>query len=140
MKSIAKYKNMFSEQQEENTLKMIEIPSYVSQNTNDVVSNLTSKGIECVVIGNGDKIINQSIVNTSIMTGEKIILLTNSNNYQMPSIIGWSRSDIIALMKLLNIPYEIDGYGYAVNQSIAKGTIITSDLSMNVTLSGTLEG
>lgn len=140
MKSIAKYKNMFSEQQEENILKMIEIPSYVSQNTNDVVSNLTSKGIECVVIGNGDKIINQSIVNTSIMTGEKIILLTNSNNYQMPSIIGWSRSDIIALMKLLNIPYEIDGYGYAVNQSIAKGTIITSDLSMNVTLSGTLEG
>ena len=140
MKSIAKYKNMFSEQQEENTLKMIEIPSYVSQNTNDVVSNLTSKGIECVVIGNGDKIINQSIVNTSIMTGEKIILLTNSNNYQMPSIIGWSRNDIIALMKLLNIPYEIDGYGYAVNQSIAKGTIITSDLSMNVTLSGTLEG
>lgn len=140
MKSIAKYKNMFSEQQEENTLKMIEIPSYVSQNTNDVVSNLTSKGIECVVIGNGDKIINQSIVNTSIMTGEKIILLTNSNNYQMPSIIGWSRSDIIALMKLLNIPYEIGGYGYAVNQSIAKGTIITSDLSMNVTLSGTLEG
>lgn len=140
MKSIAKYKNMFSEQQVENTLKMIEIPSYVSQNTNDVVSNLTSKGIECVVIGNGDKIINQSIVNTSIMTGEKIILLTNSNNYQMPSIIGWSRSDIIALMKLLNIPYEIDGYGYAVNQSIAKGTIITSDLSMNVTLSGTLEG
>lgn len=140
MKSIAKYKNMFSEQQEENTLKMIEIPSYVSQNTNDVVSNLTSKGIECVVIGNGDKIINQSIVNTSIMTGEKIILLTNSNNYQMPSIIGWSRSDIITLMKLLNIPYEIDGYGYAVNQSIAKGTIITSDLSMNVTLSGTLEG
>lgn len=140
MKSIAKYKNMFSEQQEENTLKMIEIPSYVSQNTNDVVSNLTSKGIECVVIGNGDKIINQSIVNTSIMTGEKIILLTNSNNYQIPSIIGWSRSDIIALMKLLNIPYEIDGYGYAVNQSIAKGTIITSDLSMNVTLSGTLEG
>lgn len=140
MKSIAKYKNMFSEQQEENTLKMIEIPSYVSQNTNDVVSNLTSKGIECVVIGNGDKIINQSIVNTSIMTGEKIILLTNSNNYQMPSIIGWSRSDIIALMKLLNIPYEIEGYGYAVNQSIAKGTIITSDLSMNVTLSGALEG
>lgn len=140
MKSVAKYKNMFSEQQEENTLKMIEIPSYVSQNTNDVVSNLTSKGIECVVIGNGDKIINQSIVNTSIMTGEKIILLTSSNNYQMPSIIGWSRSDIIALMKLLNIPYEIDGYGYAVNQSIAKGTIITSDLSMNVTLSGTLEG
>lgn len=140
MKSIAKYKNMFSEQQEENTLKMIEIPSYASQNTNDVVSNLTSKGIECVVLGNGDKIINQSIVNTSIMTGEKIILLTNSSNYQMPSVIGWSRSDAIALMKLLNVPYEIDGYGYVVNQSIAKGTIITNDLSMNVTLSGTLEG
>ena len=139
MKSIAKYKNMFSEQQEENTLKMAEIPSYVSQNTNDIVSSLTNKGIDCIVIGNGDKIINQSIMNTSIMTGEKIILLTNSNAYQMPSIIGWSRSDVIALMKLLKIPYQIDGYGYVTSQSIEKGTTITNDLSMSVTLSGTLE-
>ena len=139
MKSIAKYKNMFSEKQEENTLKMVEIPSYVSQNTNEIVTFLTNQGIECVVIGNGDKIVSQSIVNTSIMTGEKIILLTNSNTYQMPSVIGWSRSDVISLMKLLNIPYEINGYGYVTNQSIAKGTTITNDLSMNVTLSGTLE-
>ena len=78
-------------------------------------------------------------MNTSIMTGEKIILLTNSNAYQMPSIIGWSRSDVIALMKLLKIPYQIDGYGYVTSQSIEKGTTITNDLSMSVTLSGTLE-
>ena len=139
MKSIAKYKNMFSETKEDNILQTVEIPSYISQNTNEVVSNLTNKGIKCIVIGDGDKIINQSITNTNLIYGEKIILLTNSKEYKMPSIIGWSRSEAIKLFEMLNLPYELDGYGYINSQSITEGTVITSDLSLSATLSGTLE-
>lgn len=139
MKSIAKYKNMFSEQQEANKLDMIEIPSYVSQNTNDVVDELKNKGINCIVIGNGNKIIKQSITNEKLMYGEKIILLTNDKEYKMPSIIKWSRSEAIQLFKLLDIPYEINGYGYVETQSIEVGTVITPDLSIIVTLKETLE-
>ena len=139
MKSIAKYKNMFSEKQEENILEMIDIPSYISQNTSDVVNYLTSKGIKCIVIGNGDKIIKQSVNNTSLMYGEKIIFLTNDQEYKMPSIIGWSRNEAISLFKLLNLPYQINDYGYVIEQSISPETLITSDLSITVTLSGTLE-
>ena len=139
MKSIAKYKNMFSEKQEENILEMIDIPSYISQNTSDVVNYLTSKGIKCIVIGNGDKIIKQSVNNTSLMYGERIIFLTNDQEYKMPSIIGWSRNEAISLFKLLNLPYQINDYGYVIEQSISPETLITSDLSITVTLSGTLE-
>ena len=139
MKSIAKYKNMFSEKQEENILEMIDISSYISQNTSDVVNYLTSKGIKCIVIGNGDKIIKQSVNNTSLMYGEKIIFLTNDQEYKMPSIIGWSRNEAISLFKLLNLPYQINDYGYVIEQSISPETLITSDLSITVTLSGTLE-
>lgn len=139
MKSIAKYKNMFSEQQEQNKLDMIEIPSYISQNTNDVVTDLKNKGINCIVLGNGEKIIKQSITNEKLMYGEKIIFITNDKEYKMPSIINWSRNEVIALFKMIDIPYEINGYGYVELQSIEAGTVITPDLSITVTLKETLE-
>lgn len=139
MKSIAKYKNMFNEKEDENILNMVKIDNYSSLDVNSVVNDLSKKGIDCVVIGNGDKIIKQSLANTNLMNGEKIIFLTNSSEYRMPSIIGWSRSEAIQLFNLLNIPYQIDGYGYVINQSIEKNTVITNDLSINITLGNTLE-
>lgn len=139
MKSIAKYKNMFNEKEDENILNMIKIDNYSSLDVNSVVNDLSKKGIDCVVIGNGDKIIKQSVANTNLMNGEKIIFLTNSSEYRMPSIIGWSRSEAIQLFNLLNIPYQIDGYGYIINQSIEKNTVITNDLSININLGNTLE-
>ena len=139
MKSIAKYKNMFSEQQEQNKLDMIEIPPYVSRNTSDVVNELKYKGLNCIVIGNGDKIIKQSVTNEKLMYGEKLILLTNDKEYKMPSVINWSRSEAISLFNLLDIPYEISGYGYIETQNVEAGTIITPDLSIIVTLKEKLE-
>lgn len=139
MKSIAKYKNMFSETKEEETLNTIEIKSYLNQNVKDVTTTLSNQGLNVIVLGNGEKIIKQSIVNDYLISGEKIILLTDDSEYKMPSIIGWSRNDAIKLFNLLNISYTIDGYGYVTNQSIEKNTTITNDMNINITLSSNLE-
>lgn len=139
IKSISKYKNIFGEKEEENILELVEIPSYVSQNTQTVIETLKSKGITPVVIGDGDKIIEQSVKNVSLIHGEKIILLTNSAEYKMPSILGWSRNEILTLLSMLDIPYQMDGYGYAISQSIEAGTVITKDLMVTVTLQDTIE-
>ena len=135
MKSIAKYKNMFSETKEEETLNTIEIKSYLNQNVKDVTTTLSNQGLNVIVLGNGEKIIKQSIVNDYLISSEKIILLTDDSEYKMPSIIGWSRNDAIKLFNLLNISYTIDGYGYVTNQSIEKNTTITNDMNINITLS-----
>ncbi len=139
MKSIAKYKNMFSETKEEETLNTIEIKSYLNQNVKDVTTTLSNQGLNVIVLGNGEKIIKQSIVNDYLISSEKIILLTDDSEYKMPSIIGWSRNDAIKLFNLLNISYTIDGYGYVTNQSIEKNTTITNDMNINITLSSNLE-
>lgn len=139
MKSIAKYKNIFGEKTEENILEVIEIPSYISENTSEVVKKLKEKGINVITIGDGNKIIKQSIVNQTLIHGEKIILLTNSKEYKMPSIIGWSRKEAISLLEMLNIPYQIEGYGYVTTQSIDVETAITNDLSITVTLQDKIE-
>ena len=139
MKSIAKYKNMFSETKEEDTLNTIEIKSYLNKNVNDVTTTLSNQGLNVIVLGNGEKIIKQSIVDDYLISGEKIILLTDDSEYKMPSIIGWSRNDAIKLFNLLDISYTIDGYGYVTNQSIEKNTTITNDMNINITLSSNLE-
>ena len=39
----------------------------------------------------------------------------------MPSLNGYSRSEVIYLMNALGYDYEIDGYGYVTGQSIKAG-------------------
>ena len=140
IKSIVKYKNMFSEVNNQTTLKTIDVNSYINQNTSEVTNTLRSQGLNVIVMGSGDKIINQSKINTSLINGEKIILLTNSNDYKIPNLTGWSRNEIIELFNLINISYTIEGYGYVISQGILPNTIITSDMNINITLSNTLEG
>ena len=39
----------------------------------------------------------------------------------MPDLTGYSRSEAIYLMNTLGYKYELDGYGYVVEQSIKPG-------------------
>ena len=39
----------------------------------------------------------------------------------MPDLKGYSRSEVIYLMKTLNYKYELEGYGHVVSQSINPG-------------------
>ena len=55
----------------------------------------------------------------------------------MPSISGWSKKDVEALMNLINLSYEINGYGYVVSQSIDANTIITEDMMLIIELKDT---
>lgn len=138
MTNMAKYYNINGTNNEKETLNEYIIQDYTNKNIKDVSSNLENKNLDVVILGDGDKIINQyPSVNEKIIENEKVILLTNSTNIKMPSIKGWSKQQVEALTKLLNLNYEINGYGYVNTQSIEKGTIITNDLILSVELKDT---
>ena len=50
----------------------------------------------------------------------------------MPSVIGWSRNDIVRLCNMLGIECKINGNGYAVSQSIPEGSNISGVLEVNL--------
>ena len=50
-------------------------------------------------------------------------------------MIGWSKNEFITYMQLLNVPYEITGYGYITEQSIKAGSILDGSSLVKVTLS-----
>lgn len=135
MKSIAKYKNMFVEEQKEESLFTYEVKSYLNKKTEIVKKELEENNLDVVIIGTGDRIISQSILpNNKLIKREKIILLTNSTEYTLPSLKGWSRKEALQLFELLGIKYTINGYGYVVSQNIEVGTVVTKDMNVEIIL------
>ena len=50
----------------------------------------------------------------------------------MPSLIDYSRIDAISILNLLNINYEIEGYGFVTEQSVKKGDVLPSTIKITL--------
>ena len=135
MESIAKYKGMFSEVNKNVSLTKVRVGSYINKSTIEIQDKLSANGIDVILLGKGDKIINQYPSNgTTLISGDKVILMTNDSNVKMPKIIGWSRQDTIGLFKLVGMKYNVEGYGFVTSHSIEKGENINKDSVINITL------
>lgn len=90
-----------------------------------------------VVIGNGDKIVSQyPSKGDELLAGNKLFLVTNYTEVQMPNIIGWNSADVRTFANLVKIPYTINDYGKVTASSIAEGTVIDANSNLEVTLGG----
>ena len=136
MKNIAKYRNMFSsENNNSEDVKLITLDSYTNQKTEIVKAELENDKIKVVTIGSGDKVISQYPEKGSeVLSYDKVFLITNGDQGKMPDLTGYSRSEVIYLMKALGYNYEIDGYGYVTGQSIKAGELV-NDQTVKITLS-----
>ena len=138
IKSISKYENLSD--REDETSNEYKVESYVSKSIDSTVTKIEALGLKAIVLGNGNKIIKQyPNVGTELVSGDKVFLMTNSETYTMPNIIGWSKSDVIALCNLLNISYEFEGNGYVTSQSITTGTTITNESKLQITFASKYE-
>lgn len=140
VKDIAKYHDVgtYNEQNKEGSKYIVE--SFINKNVEEVRTKLNSYNIKMISVGNGDKIIKQSsIVGSSAVSGDTIIVITNDSNYTMPNVVGWSRKEIISLCNVLGISYEFEGYGYANTQSIQAGSKINDGDTLKVTLNNKID-
>lgn len=137
VKNISKYYNIYKEQ-ETTTEHVSTINNYLNQDLDQVVASLKENNITPIIIGTGKTIINQYPLNKTITSADKVFLLTNSTDYTLPNLTGYSKSDVETLLTLLNVSYTIKGHGYVVKQSIPENTKITSDLKIEITLESKL--
>ena len=137
IEEIASYAKLTESKNDTDFSKIIKVDNYISKNLGDTLSRLSESNIKVVGLGDGDYIINQyPSKNSTLLAGNKLFLLTNSNNFKMENIIGWSLSDVKTYCELIGLKLDVQGYGYVVSQSINAGEVI--DLN-NMTLSVTLE-
>lgn len=135
MKSIAKYRNMFSEEKSEENIEKYQIGDVVNQATSNVKNDLISRGMQVITIGTGEKVISASPSSDSvIVNGDKVFLVTNDSNWVMEDLRGWSRIDVMNYLNLIGVKVTFSGYGYVDTQSIVPGTAITEGSEMEITL------
>ncbi len=131
-KNIARYYNLFENQNNNNIEISNKMDNYINKKLDVVKQDLSKKNVSITVIGDGDVVIKQyPDKNTNLVYNDKVILLTNGKNNTMPSIIGWSKNDIIRLCKILNINYKFNGNGFATSQSIKVGDAVSGILEVN---------
>ena len=135
IRSIAKYKNMFNQLNNTEQSEAYEVSDYSNLKTSDIVDILKSHNINPIVLGSGDKIINQyPSKGTNVISGDLVVLVTNDSNILLPDFTGYSKKEFITLCNLMNLKYKIEGYGYISSQNITPGTSINEIEEISVTL------
>jgi penicillin-binding protein 2B len=139
---VAKYLNIFPTINNENNALIInyDMPNLLNKTTEDAIEILSKYSDKVIVIGDGDKVVNQyPSANMNINNKDKVFIVTNNNTLIMPYIINWSSRDIITYCNLTSLDCELEGYGYAYYQSIGANTLIDDDAVLNVKLKTNLE-
>ena len=130
MKNIAKYRNIFDEGKKINSeVTSLTLDSYINKQTKDVKTIMDQNKIKTIIIGDGDKIINQyPKKGETVISYDKVFLITNKGQNKMPDLSGYSRSETIYLMNTLGYKYELEGYGYVKQQSLKPGEDVNENI------------
>ena len=97
----------------------IVLEDYRNNITTSIVDKLKSEGIRVVTLGSGNKIIDQyPNKNIKVYKDDLVVLLTNKYDNQMIDFNGFSYKEAKETLKLMNVDYELNGYGYVNKQSI----------------------
>lgn len=133
IKNIAKYKNINTKKRETTNIETYDLENYINKNVETSKQKLIEQKLNVITIGNGDTIIDY-YPKQKITSNEKIILITNGNEYKLPNMTNWSKREVKYLLDYLKIKYNIIGEGYVTEQNIPEGTVITSELEIEIKL------
>ena len=128
VKDISNYKSIYNPNVKVDASTYM-LDNYSNKNTSAVKTELENIFDNIVIIGTGDKIINQyPSPKTELVTSEKIYLVTNDNNILIPDMTNWSKREVEIYAKLSKIKYEIEGNGFVYEQSIEPNTKIEKEV------------
>ena len=88
---------------------------------------------EQIIIGDGSEVMEQfPQPKETIISNQRVFLLSNGSRLTMPDMTGWTKKDITAFWKLTHIAVEMDGTGMVASQNIKAGKAINKDTVIQV--------
>lgn len=137
IEEIASYAKLTESKSDADPSKIITLDNYISKYLDTTLEELKNKKIDVIILSNGKYIINQyPLKNKTLLSGEKLFLLTNDKEIKMENLKGWSLSEVKTYCNLIGLKLEYNGYGYVINQSIEENAILDVN---NMTLTIELE-
>lgn len=101
------------------------IEDYINYDVDDVLEKLKENDISYIVIGDGDRVIEQYPKNINVnINDDRVFLLTNFEHVKLPSFIGWSKREVETYFSMLNVKPTFDGVGYVKSQNFKSGTYL----------------
>ncbi|MDR0899399.1 MAG: penicillin-binding protein [Lactobacillaceae bacterium] len=112
------------------------VPDFQDMETAAAKNLVGSLDLDYVLIGDGDKIVKQSInPDSKIVSNSRLMLVTNSlKNITVPDFKGWTTRDIIAYSKSSGIQINMNGNGFVDSQNVDPGTKIDQNQTIEVNL------
>lgn len=135
--NITKDSSNEAENKEENFKEWQEytMPSLVNHSLDYANKKMESMDVTKIMVGNGASVISQfPQADDTIVTGQKVFLLTDGENITMPNMSGWTKKDVTAFWDLTGYQIQMEGSGSVVSQNIAEGTSINQDSALQVTM------
>ena len=134
--NVSKYYDIYGDSEEELNKNEMYVDNYINKDVQTIKNDLSTKNVNLVVIGNGDKIINQYPINSKIIESTKVFVLTNNTEYKMIDLTNYSKSEVKTYCDLLKLNCTINGTGYVKTQSIQPDTSLNEnkDLELNLNL------
>lgn len=129
----SKYLNIVVDDRKSTTYK---IGNYVNKDVSNVSSDISGNGMKLYVLGSGKKVIKQyPNENSKLYNGSVVVLLTDTYDKKMPNLVGLSYKDVVNILRLMGVKYNINGKGYVTSQSVKEGDVVLDDVTVNVELS-----
>ncbi len=128
--NVSKYLNITETKQIE---EAYEVKDYSNKKTIEVKKELENHSIKTILLGDGNKIIDQyPKKETKLYKEDKVILLTNNYNNTMINFIGLSKKEATEIIKLMNKDYSLEGTGYVYDQNYPTGDTITDKIILKL--------
>lgn len=109
------------------------MPQLVNHSLEYANTKLQELNTQIYVLGNGNSVISQFPTETStVTTGQKVFLLTDTNSFVLPDMTGWTRKDVTALWAVSEFGFKLSGQGKVKSQSIPAGTTVTRGMQIEV--------
>ena len=109
------------------------MPFLVNHSLDYASENLADAKVNEYILGNGDTVIAQyPVENSYISSGQKVFLVTDTNNFIMPDLTGWTRKEVTALWSVTQFGFKLEGEGVVKSQNIAPGTPVTKGTEIEV--------
>ena len=109
------------------------MPSLLNHSVTYANDKLSSSGTNIIVLGSGDTVIDQFPKSgTTIDSGQRVFLLTDTQSFVMPDLTGWTRKDVASLWAVTGFAFELENDGVVVSQSIPAGTTVTRGTNIRV--------
>lgn len=111
------------------------VPNFKNKKLDNVKQSLEANKMSYEIIGEGDKVIEQSPNPKDIITtNDKVYLITNKDK-KIPNLIGKSSKVAKDILTKLGVKVNLEGVGYVISQSVAESTPITDNMEITITLS-----